>query len=191
MSHSPFFRLPVGLLALLAMGVQAQVQQAHVHGLAYVDLAVEGERIEIHLRATAHDLVGFERAPMNAEEEARLLLARKTVLDHAALWQFNAAANCVADTPTLKVPGMDGKARDHDHDHAHDHDHDHDHDHQHADWTARYAFRCANPTSLRAIDSGLFERFPSLQTVKVQIVDARGARGETLTPTARRITLVP
>jgi ABC-type Zn2+ transport system substrate-binding protein/surface adhesin len=95
----------------------------------------------------------------------------------------------------LEVPGAAAGDHDHDHDHDHGHDHDHDHEHeeghQHADWTARYRFRCANPAALRNIDTGLFAQFPSLQSVSVQLIDARGARGETLTPDARRIALAP
>jgi hypothetical protein len=201
MRHRPIHRLSAALLLALAAGAQAQVQHAHVHGQAFADVAIDGGSVEIQLRATAHDLVGFERAAANPEEEARVLAARKAVLDHAALWQFSIAAACVAEAPVLEVP--DAKAHDHDHadDHGHDHDHDHDHSHdhdhehdeghQHADWTARYRFRCSNPAALRSIDTGLFAQFPSLQSVTVQLIDADGARGETLTPEARRLNLAP
>ena len=160
----------------------AQVQQAHVHGQAFVDVAVDGGLVEINLRATAQDLVGFERAAATPEEEAQVLAAQKAVLDHARLWQFNAAARCVAEGPVLEVAGTGG---------THDHDHDHAHgDHAaHADWTVRYRFRCAAPEALRAIDTGLFAAFPSLQSATVQVLDATGAREETLTASANRLTL--
>lgn len=189
MPKRPVARLSAALMFGLCATAHAQVQHVHVHGQAFMDLAVDGERVEIELRAPAHDLVGFERQPANAEERAKELEARRAMLDHANLWQFSVAAGCVAETPTLEVPGTAGK--DHDHDHDHDHGHDHGDGHEHSDWIARYAFRCGNPTALRAIDTGLFERFPSLQAITVQVIDARGARGETLTPTARRIVLTP
>ncbi len=175
---------------------QAHVQHAHVHGKAFADLAIDGERVEIQLRATAQDLVGFERAPASAAEEARVLDARKAMLDHARLWQFSVAARCTADAPTLEVAGattLNGDDQRHKHDHGHDHDHDPSHGGgaQHVDWTARYTFRCAEPSALRAIDTGVFEHFPSLQTITVQVIDARGARGEALTPATPRITLQP
>jgi hypothetical protein len=182
----------LAVLAALALAAplpaaHAQVQHAHVHGQAFADVAIDGGRVEIQLRATAHDLVGFERAAATPDEEARVLEARRTMLDHAALWQFNAVAGCVAEAPTLEVPGT--KAEGHDHDH--DHDHAHGDGHAHADWTARYAFTCANPSGLRAIETGLFDRFPSLEAVNVQLLDATGARGETLTPASRRLALAP
>lgn len=187
--------LCIALFAALAVPsfVAAQAQHAHVHGQAFVDVAVDAGVVEINLRATAQDLVGFERAAATPEEEAQVLAARKAVLDHARLWQFNAAARCVAEGPVLEVPGA-GEA--HDHDHSHDHDHDHSHDHEghddhvaHSDWTVRYRFRCSAPEALRAIDSGMFAVFPSLQSATVQVLDATGAREETLTASANRLTL--
>ncbi|WP_397596569.1 DUF2796 domain-containing protein [Silanimonas sp.] len=183
--------LCIALFAALAVPsfVAAQAQHAHVHGQAFVDVAVDAGVVEINLRATAQDLVGFERDAATPEEEAQVLAARKAVLDHARLWQFNAAARCVAEGPVLEVPGA-GEAHDHDHDHSHDHDHDHDHDHvAHSDWTVRYRFRCAAPEALRAIDSGMFAVFPSLQSATVQVLDATGAREETLTASANRLAL--
>jgi hypothetical protein len=170
-------------MALPSIAV-SQEQHAHVHGQAFVDVAVEGGAIEIRLRATAHDLVGFERKPANADEEAQLLAARKTALDHARLWQFSIAAQCVAEGPVLEAPGA---AAEHDHDHDHGHD-----DHAgHSDWAVRYRFRCASPASLRSIDTGLFAAFPSLQSATVQLLDANGAREATLTPGAARLSLAP
>ena len=182
--------LRIALLAAMAVPslAAAQAQHAHVHGQAFVDVAVDGGLVEIQLRATAQDLVGFERAAATPEEEAQVLAARKAVLDHARLWQFNAAARCVAEGPVLEVPGA-GDAHAHDHDHHHDHDHGDDHA-AHSDWTARYRFRCAAPEALRAIDSGMFAAFPSLQSATVQVLDATGAREETLTASAPRLVLV-
>jgi hypothetical protein len=177
----------IALFAALALPsfAAAQAQHAHVHGQAFVDVAVEAGVVEINLRAPAQDLVGFERAAATPEEEAQVLAARKAVLDHARLWQFNAAARCVAEGPVLEVPGT-GTA--HDHDHSHDHEGHDDHG-AHSDWTVRYRFRCAAPEALRAIDSGMFAVFPSLQSATVQVLEATGAREETLTASATRLAL--
>ncbi|WP_397573786.1 DUF2796 domain-containing protein [Silanimonas sp.] len=178
--------LCAALLAAFAVPsfVAAQAQHAHVHGQAFVDVAVDGGQVEIQLRATAQDLVGFERKPANPEEEARVSAARKAVLDHARLWRFSVAARCVAEGPVLEVPGA-GDAHDHDHDHE-----GHDDHVAHSDWTVRYRFRCSAPEALRAIESGMFAVFPSLQSATVQVIDATGAREETLTASANRLVLV-
>lgn len=163
----------------------AAQQQAHVHGQASIDVAIEGGSVEILLRAPAQDLVGFERAPATLEEEARLLAAREALLDHARLWRFSVGARCVAEGPTIDLPGAKAAEAHEGHDHGHRHNEHGDH----SDWQARYRFRCAAPEALRAIEASLFEAFPSLQSVGVQLVDERGARAETLTPARRRLVL--
>lgn len=179
----------LALLAALAFPsfAPAQAQHAHVHGLAVVDVAVDGGEVEIRLRAPAQDLVGFERRAETPEDGAAVLAARKAVLDHGRLWRFSVAARCVAEGPVLEVPGATG-ADGHDHDPHHAHGDDHA---AHSDWSVRYRFRCAAPESLRAIDTGLFAAFPSLQSATVQLLDAGGARQETLSASRPRLTLAP
>lgn len=192
-----FRPLSAALVVALAIpsSVAAQTQHAHVHGLAYADVAVDGDAVTIQLRATAYDLVGFEREPRDDAERAKVQAARDAVLAHGTIWQFSVAAQCAAEPPLLDVPASahDHDHEGHDHDHDHDHSHEHDHDHgekgAHADWTVTYAIRCASPANLRSIDTGLFTAFPSLQTVRVQLLDAGGAREVTLTPDAKRLTL--
>ena len=191
------------LAALFAAPLAAQQQHAHVHGLAHADIAVDGGKVEITVRATAYDLVGFERAARDEAEVAAINAARALMLDHARLWRFNVAAGCVAEAPVLEVPaatgsghgghdhddhGHDGHGHGHD-DHAHGHD-GHSHDHGgHVDWLARYRFDCARPDALRAIDVALFEAVPALQTLKIQLIDGAGARALELTPAQARIAL--
>jgi len=187
--------LALALAALFAAPLAAQQQHAHVHGLAHADIAVDGGKVEITLRATAYDLVGFERAARDEAEVAAINAARALMLDHARLWRFNVAAGCVAEAPVLEVPAATGSGHGHD-DHGHDdhaHGHDgHDHDHGgHVDWLARYRFDCARPDALRAIDVALFEAVPALQTLKVQLIDGAGARALELTPVQARIALGP
>lgn len=176
---TPHFTLVLGLMALSP--VHAQDQHAHVHGLAQLNLAVVGNTVSMELTATAYDLVGFERAARDDAERARVAGARQGLLDHAALWRFNAAAGCVAEAPVLVVPGTDG--------HSHDHE---GHDHAgHSDWQVQYRFQCKNPAALRAIDVGMFKRFPSLETIDVQLLTANGATALTILSANPRIALAP
>lgn len=182
--------LTLALATLLAAPLAAQTQHAHVHGLAHADIAIEGGRVEITLRATAYDLVGFERAAMDATEAAKVQAARALMLDHARLWRFTVAAACVAQRPVLEVPAAADEDHDHGHDHNHGHDHGHDHDHGgHVDWLAHYRFDCARPEALAAIDVTLFQAVPALQTLRVQLLEGSTARALELSPAQARIAL--
>ncbi|MGE5155167.1 MAG: ZrgA family zinc uptake protein, partial [Bdellovibrio bacteriovorus] len=80
-----------------------------------------------------------------------------------------------------------------------DHDHDHDHDHQttgagdqaqthaaegHADLVAEYRFRCARPAELTELRVTLFERFPAIERLQVQVATDRGQGRAELTPSS-------
>src|SRR5690606_41437008 len=50
--------------------------QAHVHGEARLDVALEGRLLELELHGPAVNFLGFERAPANAREQPRLNAVR-------------------------------------------------------------------------------------------------------------------
>jgi hypothetical protein len=58
----------------------------------------------------------------------------------------------------------------------------------HADLDGEFVFRCENPTALRDLEVGLFQRFPKLKTLDVQVAGARGQSAAKLSPKQRRIT---
>lgn len=184
MSRTP---TALALAALLALPTAS----AHVHGLALLDVALDGGRLQLDLEATAHDLVGFERAPRDEAERAKLEATRRVLLDHARLWQFNVAAGCVAEAPVLEVPGTPGGGAAKAHGHDHGHGDGQAQEKTHGDWRVRYRFQCRNPEALRAIDTGLFAAFPAIESVRVQLIDASGARAASLGPAQPRLVLRP
>lgn len=139
------------LAALLLSGVStaALAQEhrhagTHVHGLAELAVALNPDgTLVAELESPLYNLVGFERAPRNAEEAA-LIGAAIDALVERALLAFNAEAGCVAGDvaldgfPPADAPedsdehGAHGDNHAHDHDGGHSHDHDHD-DHDHGD----------------------------------------------------------
>lgn len=116
----------------------------HVHGLADLAVALNPDgTLVAELESPLYNLIGFERAPRNAEEAALIDAAIGALLERA-LPVFNAEAGCVAGDialdgfPPADAPedsdahGAHGDNHAHDHDDGHSHDHDHD-DHDHDD----------------------------------------------------------
>jgi hypothetical protein len=151
---------------------------AHVHGTAWLDLALDGRSLELRLTGTGADLAGLEGTPADADDVARVDAARRTLGDPAALFAFVPAGACNATaapavTPpasALLAPGADADAG-------------------HGDWSAEYRFDCGTPPE--ALDLRLFERFESLETVQAQVLTPAGQAAAELTPGARRIDLRP
>ena len=137
--------LVIGLsLAATAHAEEYRQHEAHVHGHVEFNIAQDGKDLLIEITSPGADVVGFEHAPENAEQEQALKQAIAALKDTDKLFAINQQAKCVIDdvhvSHTLGQDSHEGhdhhdhEGHDHDkHDHeGHDHDkHDHDHDHEH------------------------------------------------------------
>lgn len=104
---------------------------AHVHGVGQLDMAIEGGRIEMQLRAPGADIVGFEHQARSDEDRASLARALAQLEDPLALFVLPEAAGCTVALARAELEAEDPE--DHHEDHADDHDHDHGDDHDHAE----------------------------------------------------------
>ena len=109
---------------------------AHQHGVAGMNIGVEGKNVHITFTPTGHDVMGFEHKPETTEEKAAALAAKGALEDGLKLFGVPKAAECKVEY-TEVTSGLFHFAEDDDHDHAagekEDHAHgkdDHD-DHAH------------------------------------------------------------
>ena len=135
--------LVIGLsLTATANAEEYRQHEAHVHGHVEFNIAQDGKDLLIEITSPGADVVGFEHAPENAEQENALNNAIAALKDTNKLFAINQQAKCVIEdvhvAHTLGEESHEGhdhhdhEGYDHDkHDHeGHDHDkHDHDHDH--------------------------------------------------------------
>ncbi len=156
-------------------------QGAHVHGMAKLNLALEGKETHIELDSPAANIVGFEHAPSSQAEHAALDKAVGTLQHGDHLFQFNGAAGCRMEKAMIRSTLL-GEAHD---EHSHDHDPHHEahrHDHQtheheehreketHSDIKVVYHFECRQPSKLDQLTVELFETFPAMEQLEVQYV---------------------
>ncbi|WP_418103790.1 zinc uptake protein ZrgA [Vibrio harveyi] len=141
--------LVIGLsLTATANAEEYRQHEAHVHGHVEFNIAQDGKDLLIEITSPGADVVGFEHAPENAEQENALNNAIAALKDTNKLFAINQQAKCVIEdvhvAHTLGEESHEGhdhhdhEGHDHDkHDHeGHDHDkHDHDKhkDHDHDD----------------------------------------------------------
>ncbi|WP_253650365.1 DUF2796 domain-containing protein [Vibrio sp. Y29_XK_CS5] len=143
--------LVIGLsLTATANAEEYRQHEAHVHGHVEFNIAQDGKDLLIEITSPGADVVGFEHAPENAEQENALNNAIAALKDTNNLFAINQQAKCVIEdvhvAHTLGEESHEGHdhhdhgGHDHDkHDHeGHDHDkHDHDkhkdHDHDEHD----------------------------------------------------------
>jgi hypothetical protein len=150
---------------------------AHVHGVAALNVAVDADTLLVELDTPAANIVGFEHPPRDAAERAAVAAAREQLADGAALFVPNAEAECVQMSHAVSLDlGSPG-------------DHAHADEEIHADAHGEWAFTCARPAALSELDVQLFERFPGKDKLRVQLITPSGQRGTELTPDNHRLEL--
>lgn len=183
-------------LAAVAPTAAAQRQHdAHEHGRAQLNLAVDAGTLVIELTAAAADLVGFEHPARTPEQQAAIRSTLATLEHPAALYAIPAAAGCVL-TSARSGTGLPGGGSEAGHEHPGDSDHDHagesgqHHESEsHADFNAEYVYACTDPGRLEYLDVRLFDRFPAIRHLAVQYVTARGQGALELAADAPRLRL--
>ena len=150
--------------------------QAHVHGVARLDIAVDANQITLQLESPLDNLLGFERAPRTDAERRQTdaLLARLRTAD--TMFRIDPAAGCTLARVTLTsaalklgdaAPGEEG----------------------HADLDADVNFNCTDAAKARSIDVALFDVAARLQRLEVQVATPQGQFRRDLARPDRRIRL--
>ena len=162
-------RLAVSLIALLP-AIGGAADGAHEHGVATLQLVVDGDTLQANLEIPAHDVIGFEHAPSTPAQ-------RKAV--DAALARLQEAGRVIAPTPDAAcaatatqidaAPGRDEDVSDTAHAHTQEAQ-------SHADFRLAWTLRCAQPAALDTATTGLFKLLPELAQLRVQVIGPLGAR---------------
>ncbi|TNY57034.1 zinc uptake protein ZrgA [Vibrio parahaemolyticus] len=193
----------IGLsLSTVATAEEYRQHSAHVHGHVEFNIAQDGSDLLLEITAPGADVVGFEHAPENAEQEKTLQHAVATLEDSNALFAINPQAQCEIEEVHVEhsLGGQHEEHEHHDHDeHAHhDHDkHEHDghegHDHSehsdHGEFTVQYRFHCAQVGELSRIQTDWFNQFPSTESVNVNLFTDTTQSATSLTKSNTQIAI--
>ncbi|EGQ7807848.1 MULTISPECIES: zinc uptake protein ZrgA [Vibrio] len=198
----------IGLsLSTVATAEEYRQHSAHVHGHVEFNIAQDGSDLLLEITAPGADVVGFERAPENAEQEKTLQHAIATLEDSNALFAINPQAQCEIEEVHVEhsLGGQHEEHEHHDHE-GHDHDehahHDHDkhehdghegHDHSehsdHGEFTVQYRFHCAQVGELSRIQTDWFNQFPSTESVNVNLFTDTTQSATSLTKSNTQIAI--
>ncbi|ENJ1589501.1 DUF2796 domain-containing protein [Vibrio parahaemolyticus] len=193
----------IGLsLSTVATAEEYRQHSAHVHGHVEFNIAQDGSDLLLEITAPGADVVGFEHAPENAEQEKTLQHAVATLEDSNALFAINPQAQCEIEEVHVEhtLGGQHEEHEHHDHE-GHDHDehahHDHDghegHDHSehsdHGEFTVQYRFHCAQVGELSRIQTDWFNQFPSTESVNVNLFTDMTQSATSLTKSNTQIAI--
>ncbi len=182
--------LPFALLPLAAAQAHDDHEHgslgAHEHGVASLNVALDGQTLELQIDSPAMNFVGFEHAAKSDADKAKVAAAKAELEKPIELFGLAAGA-CQVTKQELDSPLFG----DHDHheDEAHEHEHADEHEHEHSDIEASYELSCKQADALKELDlSELFKRFPATHKVNVQLIGPSGQQGAELTTAQPRLS---
>ncbi len=150
---------------------------AHEHGVASLNVALDGQTLEIQLESPAMNLVGFEHEAKSDADKAKVASARKHLEQPQALFALPIEAKCALQESELESPLFGGA------------EHEHGDEHGHSDIDASYRFACANPETLKTLELGsFFGTFPATEKLQVQLIGPSGQQGAELTTSNSRLS---
>ncbi|MGL1931034.1 MAG: DUF2796 domain-containing protein [Desulfotalea sp.] len=166
--------------------VMAEEHEPHVHGIANLNIALQDDELLIEFKSPGMNIVGFEHQAQNKKEEDVLEKAIATLKLNNSLFLFPEAAKCTVHDITIHSDQMehDSHGETHDANGAIDDDHhgeeiahedsEHHHDDHggemtHSEFTGEYHFKCQNPEKLDELNVAMFEVFPGIEKIDVQL----------------------
>ena len=183
----------VAMAAIVSIGAPAEAADPHQHGVGRLNVAVQGDQVEIELETPGADIVGFEHEPRTAAQKKAVQDAATALRDGAALFVFPAAAGCALKEAEVESGLLGDDHKEHGDKHAHkEHGHKHAEKHHdekhhgdkhdeetHAEFHAHYHFTCKNPVT--HADLRYFETFPRAEALTARTLTASGQRKQKLT----------
>lgn len=162
------------LVAAPALAGQDHAHHAHVHGIAKLEVAVDGGNLSLHLESPMEGVLGFEHAPRNDKERAAVAEMRNKLADAGKLFAPTTAARCTLKSVQVEAPTLDAKPAASRNTAS-----------EHADLDADFLFVCAQPARLTGLDVRLFQAFPKMRRVEAQVVTAKGQKATRLSSKMR------
>ncbi len=161
---------------------------AHVHGLAILEIIVDGATVQINLDSPLDNLLGFERAPGNEKERQAVKVMVLKFHQTDALFALTPAAQCRLESTRLEspvlAPGLllpvlgSGKSA---------MPPPADLVGAHAGLEATWHFQCAAPQALQGLEVRLFQVFPGIKRINAAVAGPQGQSGAKLSPKSTRL----
>lgn len=143
---------------------------AHQHGAASANIAYTANQLEIEMMVPGHDIYGFEHSPHSKEDKEAVTKARAKLSDQTALFSIIPTTGCSAANSPIITSSEEPEEH---------HEHEEEEGEEHQNITATYKFNCNE--NIKKISLNAFTMFPTLQSIKIQLVTDTTQSSATLT----------
>jgi hypothetical protein len=193
-----------GLAPVEAKTGEVHQHGAHIHGIADLNIAIEGSELYVEFLSPAANIVGFEHSPRTEEQKAAVQQAIDTLKNWEKLFVLPSLADCKLSDLDVDT-NIEGDA-DHssgsgdEHKHSaetgeYDEESHHDGDAnehaeegaRHSEFKAAYLFVCGKPDKLTHADVMLSSVFPGIEHIETQLLTQTKKTALELTIKSNRI----
>jgi hypothetical protein len=166
-----------------SIGAAAEKRQhgAHAHGVAEINIAVDGGKADVEFRAPAENVMGFEHEAKSEIDKKKRDAALRTVRTKMQqMVVFDLKLGCkLSEVKTVVVeePGEPGETQPGKNAHAQK---DQKKTAEHREVRATYSVACDKPLPGSRATFGVYKVFPALHEIKVQVVGDAKQSGATI-----------
>ena len=189
MRKSIYYSLILSAMMSVATAEETRQVDKHEHGVGELNIAIEGNSINLEFMIPGADIVGFEYEAKSDEDISTVNAALTKFDDFNNIFTIPNTANCNLVEAEIAI----NQGNDHDDEHEHEehdeHDHEeheeHDeHDHEehdehgeeaHNEFVAHYSFTCGNVKEIDRINFTYFTTFPNSGELEIQFVSEMGS----------------
>ena len=157
--------LKLTALPVIAFSCSAFAEEAHVHGEAVMEIVIDEAGALISFEAPAIDIVGFEYLPKTDAEQAAIDAKIELLSDMASVVLLPEAAGC-----SVSDVHVDFEAE------------EHDGEVEHIAFHAEYELTCSDAGKLTSLEATVFDQFPDLEEMEVEVVTPSGQKGSHVEP---------
>ena len=149
----------------------------HEHGVGELNIATEGDVIELEFMIPGADIVGFEYVAKSDADIASIKKALQTFENYENIFTLPTNSRCQL---TEKQVALKEDEDDHDDHEGHDDHDEHDEHDEHAEenhneFYAKYSFECGDTKAINKLEFPYFSTFPNSGELEVQFISSIGS----------------
>ena len=187
MRKSIYYSLILSAMISVAAAEETRQVDKHEHGVGELNIAIEGNSINLEFKIPGADIVGFEYKAKSDEDISLVNTALTKFDDFSNIFTIPNAANCNLVEAEIAINQGDDHGDEHDHEEYEEHEehdeHDeHDeHEHEehgeetHNEFVAHYSLTCGNVKETDRINFTYFTTFPNSGELEIQFVSEMGS----------------
>jgi hypothetical protein len=165
------------LFASVASTAEKRHAEGHVHGIAEINIVVEGKKIVVEFRTPTEGVMGFEHEAKSDAEKKKRDAAIKRVNDRFnELVVFDKKFGCQSQAGKVAIVHSDSSnGKDKKHGQG-----EHKKSAEHREVRATHNFECQKDPAGSRVRFGVTKMFPEIQEIKVQVLNDAKQSGATI-----------